>query len=149
MSQRFPGEVAFNFQSKVPLPALAVSIREAMSKVDAEVAVERLTSVDELIGETVAPQKFRMILVTGFASMALAIAIVGLYGAFSRLVVARLREIGIRMALGASAEQVAVSLFRQAGWVVAGGLGAGLLLSVLAGRSIEAWLFRVSPQDVS
>ena len=73
--------------------------------------------------------------------------IAGLYGVLSQLVSYRRREIGVRMALGASRASVAKLVLRQGSFLIGGGLLAGLVLALLSGRLIKGFLYQVKPLD--
>jgi putative ABC transport system permease protein len=74
--------------------------------------------------------------------------VAGLYGVLSQLVSYRRREIGVRMALGATRRSVAQLILRQGSMVIGAGLGVGLLLSVATGRWVKSFLYQVQPLDV-
>jgi ABC-type antimicrobial peptide transport system permease subunit len=82
-----------------------------------------------------------------FGVLAVVLAIVGLYGMLSYAVLRRRPEIGVRLALGASRRQVMGLVMREAGWLLVIGVAAGVLVSLLAGRSASTLLFGVTPQD--
>jgi len=87
-------------------------------------------------------------LVGAFAGLAVAMVIAGLYGVLSQLVSYRRREIGIRMALGATRPSVAQLILRQGSILIGAGLGVGLLLAFATTRLIERFLYQVHPLDV-
>jgi ABC-type antimicrobial peptide transport system permease subunit len=82
-----------------------------------------------------------------FAAVALALAALGIYGVLAYAVRQRSTEIGIRIALGASAAQVRALVFRQAAGVVAIGVGAGIGGAFVLGRWLEALAFGIAPSD--
>jgi macrolide transport system ATP-binding/permease protein len=88
-------------------------------------------------------------LVGGFAVLALLLSVVGLYGVIAYSVSQRTREIGVRMALGAQRSAVYRLILGQAGWLIAGGIGAGLLCSLAATVLIRKLLFDVRAWDAS
>lgn len=92
--------------------------------------------------------QFSTWLVGGFAVMALVLGVVGLYGVIAYSVSQRTREIGVRMALGAQRGSVYKLILRQAGWLIAAGLGIGLLCSVGASLLMRKLLFGVEAWDV-
>ncbi len=87
-------------------------------------------------------------LVGGFAGLALLLSVVGLYGVVAYSVSQRTREIGVRMALGAQRSAVYGLILREAGWLAAVGIGAGLICSVAATVLLRKLLFRVSSWDL-
>lgn len=80
-------------------------------------------------------------------AMALVLAMIGVYGVFSYLVEERRREIGIRVALGASRRQIRAAILQVTRWAIGGGLIAGMLLSLFAGLALRRFLFGLSPVD--
>jgi ABC-type antimicrobial peptide transport system permease subunit len=93
-------------------------------------------------------QRLGRYLVGSFASLAVAMVFAGLYGVLSQLVSYRRREIGVRMALGATRLSVARLVLRQGSVVVGTGLGVGLVLAFATGRLITSFLYQVQPLDV-
>jgi predicted permease len=88
-------------------------------------------------------------LVGGFASLALLLGVVGLYGVIAYSVSQRTREIGVRMALGAQRSSVYQLIMKEAGWLVGAGIAAGLLCSVAAATLIRGLLFGVRTWDAA
>jgi predicted permease len=129
------------------LPALHRAVRDARP----DVATFGGLSMDDHITRSPAAHLRRSPagLVGGFAAVALALAMVGLHGVVAYTVAQRTREIGVRMALGATPRAVYGLVLRQAGFVTAVGIGAGLALSVAAARSIRGLLFATSPWDAA
>jgi ABC-type antimicrobial peptide transport system permease subunit len=82
-----------------------------------------------------------------FGGVALLLAVVGVYGVKSYVVSRRTREIGIRMALGATREDVVWLVLREGLWLTAAGIGAGLLIGALAARLVSGMLYQVSALD--
>jgi len=87
-------------------------------------------------------------LVGSFAGLAVVMVVAGLYGVLSQLVSYRRREIGIRMALGATRRSVVQMIVRHGSMVIGAGLGVGLLLAVATGRWVKSFLYQVQPLDV-
>jgi predicted permease len=92
-------------------------------------------------------QRLGLYLVGSFAALAVAMVFAGLYGVLSQLVSYRRREIGVRMALGATRIGVAQLVLRQGSVLVGAGLGAGLVLAIAAGRLVKSFLYEVQPLD--
>jgi ABC-type antimicrobial peptide transport system permease subunit len=89
-----------------------------------------------------------MTLLTIFAALALSLACLGIYGVLSYLVRQRVREIGLRMALGATTRQVARMFAGQGLRLTAAGLTVGLAVSLVTGRAMQTMLFEVAPADL-
>ena len=94
-----------------------------------------------------ANRRFAALLLSAFASMAVFLALVGIYGVISHGVGQRSREIGVRMALGARQAQVMVAVLRQSLGAVAAGLALGMLGALAAGRAMSSILYGVSRND--
>ena len=92
-------------------------------------------------------ERFSLVLMTAFAVVALALATLGLYGVLAYTVRQRSTEIGIRIALGATAGQVRAIVLRQAAVVVGIGLAAGLAGALAMGRWLETLAFGIAPSD--
>jgi ABC-type antimicrobial peptide transport system permease subunit len=88
-------------------------------------------------------------LVGGFATLALLLGVVGLYGVIAYSVSQRTREIGVRMALGAQRSSVYQLILKEAGWLVTTGIGAGLMCSIAAANLIRGLLFGVRSWDAA
>ena len=101
----------------------------------------------EVERESMGSRRFPMMLLGAFGAIALALAIVGVYGVVSCVVAQRTREIGIRVALGASRQQVLWLVVREGAWVSAAGIGIGLLAAVGLTRALSSELHGVSPLD--
>jgi predicted permease len=133
--------------------ALAMPVQKQISSLDPQIAVYRVLTMQQIVGEATASQSFSASLVLAFATLSLLLAAVGLYGVLSYLVTQRVSEIGIRMALGAQRSEVLrlvlVDGMRPVliGLVIglAGGAGAGLLIkSVLFGtRPLDPLVFAI------
>jgi putative ABC transport system permease protein len=94
-------------------------------------------------------KRLGLYLVGSFAGLAIAMVIAGLYGVLSQLVSYRRREIGVRMALGATRASVAKLVLRQGSILIGVGLVVGLALALVSGRLIKGFLYEVKPLDGS
>jgi ABC-type antimicrobial peptide transport system permease subunit len=110
--------------------------------------VTRIETFDGIVAQALATRRFTLVLLASFAGTAVLLAIGGLYGALSYVVSQRSRDIGVRVALGASARAIRGLVMRQGMTPAIVGLGAGLLASVAIGRVIESMFFGVSPRDL-
>jgi putative ABC transport system permease protein len=129
--------------------ALMHQIRPIVHNIDASRAVFGLQSVQDVVNVSLETPGLNTRMLTGFALAALLLASVGLYGLVSLAVAARTREIGVRMALGAGAAQIAGHVVSGVTRLLGLGLAAGLLLTFLADRILRSVLFGVSPMDVA
>ncbi len=125
----------------------AAVIGNIVHRIDPEVPVADLLTMDQVIHEATGGQRFYGVLLVGFAAVALVLAAVGIYGVTSYSVSRRTHEIGLRIALGAQPGQVLYGVVREglltAGAGAVAGLGAALLLS----RALSTVLFGVAPHD--
>ncbi len=134
-------------RTSVPPASLASAFRSAVWSVDKTVPVLGIETLRQRIARTISAQHFRTWLCAGFAALALILACVGIFGVVSYEVSRRTREIGIRMALGARAEEVTGMMLRRgilAVWIGAAvGLGGAFALS----RWLASLLFHLQPGD--
>jgi putative ABC transport system permease protein len=126
---------------------LANGVVEQVRALDPEQPVADLKTYDEWLGGAVARRRFSMLLLGGFAGLALALTVIGLYGATAYGVVQRTREFGIRLALGATGRDVLWGVLRGALLVVAGGIVAGVAGAAALSGLLSALLYEVSPTD--
>jgi predicted permease len=126
---------------------IAGALRNAAIAVDPTQALADLRPMTDYLGDAVARRRDTMVLLGVFAVVALALAMVGLYGALAFSVAQRTREIGVRMALGAKTREV-VQMFMREGLVVVGiGSAVGLTTAVIAARAMDQLLFQVGVWD--
>lgn len=132
-----------------PAEALATPIREAIARVDKAqlVSVRDIMTLDEVVSTANARHRFRAVLVLTFAGLALLLAMVGLFGILAYSVQQRIREFGVRKALGASTRSVVGLVAGNASRVFVVGAIGGLALSYLMGRFVSTMLFGVQPTD--
>jgi len=128
-------------------PASMTAVRAAMREIEPQRAVYGVRSLTDLLSETVSDQRLTMMLLAVFAATALLLASMGLYGVLSQLVASRRREIGVRMALGASAAQVLGGIVGHAAVLTAAGVAAGLAGSLVLARVMATLVFGVTPRD--
>ncbi|MBV8630294.1 MAG: FtsX-like permease family protein [Silvibacterium sp.] len=93
-------------------------------------------------------QRLGLYLIGSFAGLAVVMVIAGLYGVLAQLVGYRRREIGVRMALGATREGVARMILRQGGILIGVGLAIGLVLAIAVGQLVKIFLYNVRPVDI-
>ena len=127
--------------------ALAARVRAEIAALDPALAVARMATMEQRLADNVAPQRFSMLLLGGFAAGALLLAAIGLYGVLAFAVAQRTREIGVRMALGARRAEVVRMVVRQGMALVAIGLALGLAAALAATRLMSALLYETEPHD--
>jgi putative ABC transport system permease protein len=127
--------------------ALAGALRDAVRSVDASVTLYEIRTMEGVVDEHLAPRRLSMLLVQGFALVALALALIGIYGVLSYTVSQRAPEIGVRMALGASPSGILRMTIRDGLRLAVPGIAIGVVAALAATRLVRAVLFDVSPTD--
>ena len=130
-----------------PVQALLAPIREVVAGIDRNVPVRRERTLNDLANQTTAPHRFRAAIVTTFASLALTLALVGIFGVLTYSVEQRMREFGVRIALGATATSVLRLVLGSAARVIALGTVVGLAAAAALGQVISMFLVGVQPFD--
>ena len=129
-------------------PSLLVEpARAVLAELDPNLPMFRVRTMDQFAANAVAQPRLYLILIGVFASAAILLAAIGIYGVLAHGVAQRTREIGIRLALGARRSEVVSLVVRQAASLAVGGLLLGLLLASAGGRLIQGLLFGVEPRD--
>jgi putative ABC transport system permease protein len=123
------------------------SISAAVHQVDSGVALAEPKTLNEVVDESMADQRFTLILFTSFAAVALFLACLGIYGVMSFSVAQRAHEIALRMALGASRSLVVGLIIREGVLLSAIGMGLGLIGTFFVGRAMQSLLFDVQALD--
>ena len=134
-------------RSALPTDQVARLMRERLREVDRDVPLEGVKTMDAAIDEQLQEPKLSMLLLTIFASVALALASVGIYGVISYNVTQRTNEIGVRVALGAQRSDVVALVVGQAMAMATVGVGIGVLLALWSGKGLSRMLFGVGPRD--
>jgi putative ABC transport system permease protein len=126
---------------------LAPAIRERAAGIDTSVPVYRVATIESELADSVAPRRFNLILLGSFAAVAVLLAFIGIYGVIAYLVAQRTREIGIRVALGASRADVTRMVLQQGSAIIGVGVAVGILAALGLGRVMASLLYGVRPND--
>ncbi len=127
---------------------VASAIRRHVQALDPTLAVSRIDQMEALLADSVAQPRFSMLLIGSFAAFALVLTLVGLYGTLAYLVSQRRREIGIRLAVGATRRDIRHMVLRQGGALIAIGIPLGLFLSLFTSRVASTLLPEVRTVDL-
>ena len=127
---------------------LAALVQAEARRMDPQVVIDRLSTMDAIVGKETAPWRFTVWVLGLFGALAFVLAGLGLFGLVSLDVTERRREFAIRLALGAQRRDVIRAALAVAGWRVAAGILLGLAAAVAGARGIRAMLFGVTPLDV-
>jgi putative ABC transport system permease protein len=135
-------------RTKLPDPhRLEAGLRRTVKEMDPNVPLYSVQTFEEVVSRSLWRQRLQGQTLGIFAGLALILATVGIYGVISYSVAQRTRELGVRMALGATARDVRRLVIRPGLRLAAGGLGIGLLLAIGAGRILRSLVEGVEPAD--
>jgi putative ABC transport system permease protein len=134
-------------RTSVPTAAMESTIRLAVASIDKDVPIYNAQPMEDLLSAGIARPRFQMLLLASFAAIALLLTVVGLYGVLAYSVLKRTREIGVRVALGASRRMVLGMVLKQAMLLVAAGVALGLGAAFAAGQVLTNMLYGVSPRN--
>lgn len=141
------GSVELVVRTRLAPESVAPGVRAALRAVDPTLPTAEFHSLGELVDRAVSPRRFLVLLLGGFAVAALILASIGIYGVVSYSVSQRTQEIGIRMALGASAGQVQQLVMTQTLALVSGGIVAGVIGALVLARLTTSLLYGLEPTD--
>ncbi|HET9385461.1 MAG TPA: ABC transporter permease [Gemmatimonadales bacterium] len=130
-----------------PAEALTSGVRAALARVDREQPATRIRTLSAIGAEATARPRFRAVLIGTFASLALVLAMVGVFGVLAYSVQQRTREFGVRIALGASATNLLGLVLGNAARVIGTGVVIGLMCAFAFAQSVASFLFGVQPRD--
>jgi putative ABC transport system permease protein len=130
-----------------PAPDLPAQITSRVTMLRPNQAIERIEPIDASLDRSVAQPRFAAWLFGAFAAMAVGLAALGLSAVIAWWVTQRRREIGVRMALGATAQAVSALILKQAMSLAGAGVALGLVIAALSTRAIGVWLYGVAPLD--
>jgi predicted permease len=123
------------------------AVQQKAWSLDKDLPIYGATTLSALVAASMAQRRFTMLLVTGFAVIALLLAMIGLFGVISYGVAQRSRELAVRIAMGAKPDQIGWMVLKQASIVGLTGCGIGLLLFALASPLLAASLYQVRRYD--
>ena len=142
------GSMSVVLKTAVPPASVTEAARRAVYSIDGNLPVSNVRTLDQIVARSISQPRFYMTLLAIFATVAVALAAIGIFGVLSYAVAQRTREIGIRMALGAHQRTVLGLVVKEALLMAAGGVLLGLLLALPLTRWLVAkLLFDTQPND--
>jgi len=139
--------VRLELRSSLPQAALMKSVRGALAGLDSTLPIYNVRSMDQVVDDSVAGAALQEWLVTGFAVLALLLAAAGIYGVMAYLVAARTREIGVRMALGATRGAVLRLVVGRGLGLALAGIAVGAVAALATGQLLASQLYQIQPRD--
>jgi len=134
-------------QTSVEPASVAKLVQQEIWKLDPQLAITHVQTMKETIGDSIAPQKFNLFLLSTIAFLALFLAIVGVYGVISYAISQRTQEIGVRIALGASPSSILLMILRQGLLLILAGTAIGVAGSLALSRFLQSLLYGVTTRD--
>lgn len=147
LAQSESGPMWLLARSELPFDAFSALLREAVTRLDQDTPVSRLQPLQQALGDSLAKPRFTAALLVAFAALALLLGIVGVYGVTENAVRQRSREMAIRMALGAERKTILLTVLRGVMVLVLAGIGLGLVVTLLAGKTLSGLLYGVASND--
>jgi predicted permease len=149
---QYPGMASGGFLTLVArtsgdAESLLPLLREEFRAVEPELSLTTLSTMEDQLGAALMPQRMGTTLLTLFGALALVLAAVGIYGVVGYTVARQAREIGIRIAVGASRMAIVRGVVRGMALPVLLGLALGSIAALVLGRTVESFMFGVDPQD--
>jgi predicted permease len=139
--------MTYEVRTHMAAASLAPALRRAVQSIDPDLPIQDLRTQREQIDATMQQERIFAALTAGFAFLALLLASVGVYGTMAYSVAQRTNEIGLRLALGAKPRQVRAMVLREASWLSAAGIAAGMGAALLLTRLVRSMLFGLQPTD--
>ena len=134
-------------RTTLPPGALVASLRAALTPIEPNLPGNELRTLDQLVDKAVSPRRFVVLLLAGFSAFALMLASLGIYGVVSYSVNQRTQELGIRMALGASARELKTQILLYTLRLATIGMLIGVIASWTLTRSLSGLLFGITSND--
>jgi putative ABC transport system permease protein len=126
---------------------MASAVRQRVSGIDSNVPLYQVETLESELAESVAPRRFNLLVLSSFAAIAVLLAFIGIYGVIAYLVAQRTREIGIRVALGATRIDVARMVIQQGLAIVGVGVATGILAALGLSQVMSTLLYGVKPNE--
>lgn len=148
-AQSLSPDVTIGVRTAEDPAAMTKTIAAAVHSVDPQIALAHVRTMDQVKDESLAEDRYTMVLFASFAAVALLLAAVGIYGLMAYGVSQRTQEIGLRLALGAGKRGVIWLILKEASLLATIGLGIGLIGAVMVGQTMRTALYGVGAMDFS
>jgi putative ABC transport system permease protein len=145
----FSGAEALLVRTSGPTSSIGTSLRGVVGQIDPQLAVFGVQPLAAVVGDSVAQQRFLMLLLIAFGGVAVILAAIGIHGILSYTVAQRRHELGIRVALGATPDRVTALVLGQGARLTATGLAIGVLAALALTRVLSTQLYGVSATDIT
>lgn len=145
--QRAPGAITFLARTSIPPAALSTAARDVVRRADPAILVSGVRTMEGIVAKAAAGRRFQVTLLLIFAIMAIVTASVGIFGVIAQSLASRSTEMGVRMALGAQANDVHRIVLREGLTPTLLGLLAGVAATIALGKVFSSLLFEVRPTD--
>jgi len=142
-----PWGMSLAIKASGDLQAQVNSVRNTIHREDGSAVIKSVTTLDHQMDDRIAQRRFQTLLLSGFAGLALFLALIGIYGVMHYCVSERTQELGIRIALGAQTRDVFTLVLKHAAQLVVAGMAVGLLCALWATRLLASLLYGVSAHD--
>ena len=141
------GALRVVLRSSVPPSSLTRPAQAALHEIDRELPVFAVRPLSDYVARSIGPQRFYATLVSAFAAVALVLAAIGLYGVIAYMVSQRAHELGVRVALGATAQRIARMVVGQGLTLTLAGVAVGIVAAALLTRVLGSLLFGIGALD--
>ena len=148
-TQQGPSRAQLVVRSSLPPAALAPTVLRALRELNPNQSAAEFRPIRTIVDHAVSPRRFFMLLVAAFAGLGLLLATLGIYGVISYTVTRQTTEIGVRMALGATAGRVQRQVLANTLRLALTGIAVGALVAIVVARAIASLLFATSPWDMA
>jgi putative ABC transport system permease protein len=136
-------------RSTLPADQAVSIVRRELREVSVDLSTANVRMLSEVVGDSMRSARFSAFVIGAFAAAALTLSALGVFGVFAFGVASRVREIGIRIALGATRQDIARMFLRQAAGPILVGLVLGTATAFALGRVVDSLLFGVAPTDIA
>jgi ABC-type antimicrobial peptide transport system permease subunit len=126
---------------------LAPAVRQAIQAVDPDIPISKIQPLAQNVADSLARRRFALTLLGIFGAMAALLTVAGIYGLLAYSVNSRVREFGVRGAVGATRTDLVALILREAATLIAPGLASGLLLALIFSSVMKSFVYRLSPLD--